>query len=150
MEQIRVSSSWTLFYKIFLPTVWIAFFGSLTLIVVSMNTMGGISSHIGIKLGALVFFLLGLALLWFTLMNLKRVELAEDAFYVTNYFKTYKYSYQSLKQVKEFDLIFLHITLFKFVAKTAFGNKIFFIQRRNVWTAFLKANPDLFGSNTNF
>jgi hypothetical protein len=145
MEQIRVSSSWTLFYKIFLPTIWIAFFGSLTLIAITMNTLGAISSHIAVKLGVLAFFLSGLALLWFTLMDLKRVELAEDAFYVTNYFKTFKYSYQSLKEVKEFDLIFLHITLFKFVAKTAFGTKIFFIQRRKVWTGFLQANPDLLG-----
>jgi len=37
----------------------------------------------------------------------------------------------------------MHITVFKFIEKTAFGNKIFFIQRRKIWTAFLAANPDL-------
>ena len=145
MEEIRVSSSWTLFYKVFLPTVWIAFFGALTLLVVVMNDLGSLSAHLGIKLGVFAFFLSGLLLLWFTLMDLKRVELAEDAFYVTNFFKTFKYSYESLKEVREFDLIFLHITLFKFVAKTAFGKRIFFIQRRKVWTAFLQANPELLG-----
>jgi len=143
MEEIRVSSSWTLFYKVFLPTVWIVFFGALTFIVVIMGGAGALSSHITIKLGVLAFFLSGLALLWLTIMNLKRVEMAEDTFYVTNYFKTYKYSYASLKEVKEWDLFVMHITVFKFIEKTAFGNKIFFIQRRKILTAFLAANPDL-------
>jgi len=143
MEEIRVSSSWTLFYKVFLPTVWIAFFGALTLIVVFMNGMGTLSAHIWIKLGLLLFFLTGLAVLWYTIMDLKRVEVAEDAFYVTNYFKTYKYSYNSLKSVKEIDLFVMHITIFRFIEKTAFGRKIFFIQRHKIWTAFLAANPDL-------
>ena len=145
MEEIRVSSSWTLFYKVFLPTVWIAFFGALMLFIVFMDGMGAVSAHIWIKLGILLFFLTGLAMLWFTLMDLKRVEMAKDSFYVTNYFKTYKYSYRSLKEVKDRDLLVMHITTFKFIDKTAFGRKIFFIQRRKVWTDFLEANPELIG-----
>ncbi|RLD20914.1 MAG: hypothetical protein DRI69_05325 [Bacteroidetes bacterium] len=143
MEEIRVSSSWTLFYKIFLPTVWIAFFGVLMMFIVFMDGMGAVSAHILIKLGVLLFFLSGLAILWFTLMDLKRVEMAEDAFYVTNYFKTYRYNYESLKEVKERDLLVLHITTFKFTEKTAFGRRIFFIQRRKVWTDFVNEHPHL-------
>jgi hypothetical protein len=145
MEEIRVSSSWTLLYKVFIPTVWIAFFGSLTIFVVFMDSMGALSAHIAIKLGVLVFFLIGFAILWFTLMDVKRVELAEDAFFVTNYFKTYRYSYNSLKEVKEKDLLIMYITIFKFTEKTAFGKSIFFIQRRKIWMAFLAENPHLIG-----
>jgi hypothetical protein len=145
MEEIRVSSSWTLFYKVFLPTVWIAFFGALMMFIVFMDGLGAVSAHIGIKLGILAFFLMGFAILWYTLMDLKRVEMADDAFYVTNYFKTYKYNYKSLKQVTERNLIFLHITTFKFIEKTAFGKNIFFIQRRKIWTDFLAEKPELVG-----
>ena len=144
MEQIRVSSSWTLFYKIFLPTMWIAFFGALMMFIVFMDGLGALSAHFGVKLGVLLFFLTGLAMLWFTLMDLKRVEMADDAFYVTNFFKTYKYNYRSLAEVKELDLFVMHITTFKFIAKTAFGKKIFFIQRRKVWSDFVNTYPHLF------
>lgn len=143
MEEIRVSSSWTLFYKVFIPTVWIAFFGALMMFIVFMDSMGAVSAHIWVKLGLFLFFLTGFAMLWYTLMDLKRVEMAEDAFYVTNYFKTYKYTYKSLEEVKERDLLVMYITTFKFIDKTAFGRKIFFIQRRKVWTDFVKENPDL-------
>ena len=144
MEPTRVSSSTTLFFKIFLPTVWIIFFGAFTLFVVFTGPSAGIPQLPGIKIGAIIFYLIGLVLLWFTLLKLKRVELAEDHFFVTNYFRTFRYTYDSLKEIQEIDLLILTVVVFTFTSKGSFGKKISFISRRKVWLEYVEKHPDQF------
>ena len=144
MKEIRVSSSWTLFYKIFLPTVWIVFFGVLTIFTLISGGVRSLPYHLAVQ-GTLVMVLLsGFALLWFTLMDLKRVELTDDCFYVTNYFKTYRYTYDSLKDIRELKFLWINVTVFEFVQKSSFGKKIIFIQRRQVWNEFIDTHPEVF------
>ena len=144
MKEIRVSSSWTLFYKLFIPTSWIAFFGSMTVFIVFANGMGAVSAHLFVKLGILFFFLTGFAFLWFTLMRFMRVEMAEDGFYVTNYFKTFKYTYDSIRDIKEYDIFIMKLCVFKFTEKSSFGKSIIFVERRKVWADFVATHPQLF------
>lgn len=145
MQQLtRVSSSWTLYYKIFLPTVWIVFFGALIGVALIMQSLDRLRLHPLMIAGALVFYLLGIVILRFSLLRLQRVELAEDCFYVTNYFKTYKYSYSSIADIDERDLLIMKLTSIRFAEKSAFGKSVHFIQRRKVWTDFTEENAHLF------
>ncbi|MDX1479154.1 MAG: hypothetical protein R3301_15675, partial [Saprospiraceae bacterium] len=74
----------------------------------------------------------------------KRVEMAQDHFFVTNYFKTYRYTYDSLKGINELDLLVAQVVVFRFVQKSAFGNSIYFVSRRKIWKEFVEQHPDLF------
>ena len=144
MKEIRVSSSWTLMYKIFLPTVWIVFFGVLTLFTLFSGGIRSLPYHLAVQGTMLLVFLAGFAFLWFTFMDLKRVELTEENFYVTNYFKTFRYTYDSLKDIRELKFLWINITVFEFVQKSSFGSKVYFIQRKQVWNEFIDQHPNVF------
>lgn len=144
MHPTRVSSSFTIFLKIFIPTVWIIFFGAFTLFILLTGRGAGIIALPGVKIGAVIFYALGFLLLWTTIMDLKRVELADDHFFVTNYFKTYRYTYDSLSRINEIDLLVLTVVVFTFVEKSSFGKKISFMSRGKVWKDYIEANPDKF------
>lgn len=144
MELVRVSSSLTIFFKIFIPTTWIVFFGALTVFILFTGPDSGIPDLPGLKAGALIFFVCGVLLLWFTLIKLKRVELADDHFYVTNYFQTFRYTYASLTQIQEWDLLIMTLVIFTLSSKGSFGRKIAFIGRGKVWRDFVRQHPEHF------
>ncbi len=143
MKEVRVSSSWTLFYKIFFPTGWIVFFGAFAVFLL-FDGFGSVYLPMALRIGYIVFFVAGLVTLWFTLMSFKRVEMDEDCFYVTNYFKTYKYSYDSIASINELDFIIMKVVVLRFVERSSFGRKIFFVARRSVWGNFVQSHPHLF------
>lgn len=145
MHPIRVSSNWTLFLKIFFPTFWIVFFGSLLFFIVVLNGLGAMSAHPLVKIAAVLIFAMFFAALYFSVMKLKRVEMGEDHFFVTNYFRTYRYSYDSIAAINETDLFVTHLVSIRFTAKSAFGKKVFFISRTDVWREFIAGHPALFG-----
>jgi hypothetical protein len=95
------------------------------------------------NIGLTVFFALGVALLYWALMRLKRVEMDAEYVYVTNYFKTYRYSWDSLEKIEESDYLFfrsVHLFL-----KTAgnFGKKITFVASRKRFNEFLIDHPEI-------
>ncbi|MDX1479275.1 MAG: hypothetical protein R3301_16280, partial [Saprospiraceae bacterium] len=105
MQPLRVSSYWTLMMKIFIPTAWIVFFGALTVFTTVLNGMGHFRLPLPIKALIIGLYILGILLLYLSFQRLKRVEMAQDHFFVTNYFKTYRYTYDSLKGINELDLL---------------------------------------------
>ena len=81
---IRVSSNLTLVLKIFLPTLWIAFFGLLTLaIFFSSGKENLLFGDWTFKLSVLGLFLVFLVFIYFTIMKLLRIEFAEETFAAT-------------------------------------------------------------------
>ena len=88
----RVSSNLTLLFKIFIPTAWIAFFTPMTIaFLIAERANLPFGGGTVVRIGFLVGFLLFLLLIYYLLLPLKRVELAQDGIYVSNYFKTYRY-----------------------------------------------------------
>jgi hypothetical protein len=141
----RVSSTWTLFLKIFLPTFWIVFFSAFAGIAIFLESetipyFGTFS----FKAGSVLFIFAGLVVLYFSLVRLKRVEFGNEKFFVTNYFKTYRYSYESIEKITEIDMVLVCVTFIHFFQKTAFGKKVFFIKRKKVWNEFIRLNPHYF------
>ena len=135
---VRLSSDWTLFYKIFLPTVWISFFGVVMVVLI-------VSFKPGILLlsGALVFYLGGILLLYLTLLRLKRVEGSNEHLYVTNYFKTFRYTFDSIGKIRAMDMFIFKVVQLHFKEKTSFGRRVYFLRRRGVWEEYLAAYPAL-------
>lgn len=137
---IRISSDWTLFYKFFLPVVWIVFFG----IVIGVLLIT-IKPAAAIVLGGIFFYLGGVTFLYFTLLRLKRVEGDDSHLYVTNYFKTFRYTFDSIAKITTADLLIFKIVTLHFAEKTSFGRRIYFIRRRRVWEEYLFQHDALAG-----
>ena len=75
-------------------------------------------------------------------MRIKWVALAADGFYVSNFFRTAKYSYDSLKSIEETKILLYKRISFVLRDKGSFGEKIFFIAGYQ-WEYYLQKNPEI-------
>lgn len=143
----RVSSNLTLVLKIFLPTLWIAFFGLLTLaIFFSSGEENLLFGDWTFKLSALGLFLVFFVFIYFTIMKLLRVEFAEDTFSASNYFQTYQYRYDDIEEIKEYNLIFKTIVGIKMKGITKHGRCIYFLKSKAWYNDFVAKHPQIFES----
>lgn len=140
----RVSTNFTLILKIVLPVMWIVFFSSFTLAVWFSGEMDyGRISPDDLRFYLPVFLVLGIVLLYWMVMRLKRVEMDEEYIYVSNYFKTYRYPYHQVEKIKEYDYTLFKTIKIKLKEKGAFGKTIRFIASRNRLQNFLTSHPNV-------
>ena len=139
----RVSSNLTLFLKFFIPTFWIIFFTSF----IAFIFLNDFEEVAGIPIGtfrilAILFLVSGIALFYFTLLRLKRVEMDEHFIFVTDYFKHVRYPYHNIEKIEESELSFLKVVSIHLKTPGSFGKTIRFVasrRYRNFWEKY----PDL-------
>ena len=137
----NISSNLTMLLKLFIPTLWIAFFGLFTLATLISTPETSIISNSYFKMGVPIFFISGCTILYFTLMRLKRVDMDENFMYVSNYFKTFRYTYPSIEKIIERDFLLFYTIHVHLKESGEFGKKIVFISRSNKLNRYLKAHP---------
>ena len=140
----QLSSSWTLGFRIFLPTFWLAFFGTFffAVLLTDKNQIGELSMN-GLRGGLLIFIGVFLLLFWKTVLRLKRVDADNTHVYVTNYFKNVGYKHQDVEKIElSKGLVFNYGTL---VLKGSgrFGKRILFLASRKRVDIFIEENPHL-------
>jgi len=140
----NISSNLTLLLKIFIPTFWITFFGAFTIAsLITPNLELGFTSTFIFRIGLTIFVLIGTSILYFTFIQLKRVDMDDEFMYVSNYFKTYRYSYPSIEKIKERDFLLFHTIHVHFKEKGEFGKKIVFLSRSDKLNRFLRKHPEV-------
>ncbi len=140
----RLSSSATLGLKVFIPTLWIVFFGTLSLaILISGPDKSPLFRNWMFKGGVILFFTLGLLVLYYSLIQLQRVELDHKHLYVSNYIKTYRYTFDSIEKLSVQDLYLFRLGIFTLKTRGALGRRIFFLQSRQKFDDFVNASPEL-------
>ncbi len=138
----RVSSNFTVFFKLFIPTVWIVFFTIFTISIFTIDdqSLPFLTSPV-FKYPFLAGYLIFFALIYFTIIQLKRVELGPDFYYVSNYLKTYKLVYEDIASVSIFSLGRLMIVSFRLKASGSFGNKIVFLASKQLYEMCMASHP---------
>lgn len=140
----RISSNATLFFKFFIPVFWLVFFGAFLLAVfIQGAAVTSLFADTGFRVGAVLFYLSGIVLFYFTLFPLKRVEAATEWLYVTNYFKTYRYSWDSIQSVTDSNLLLFTAANITLKEKGEFGQKLPFIASKKLYRQFWKEHPEL-------
>ncbi len=140
----RVSSNLTLFLKLFLPTVWIVFFttfGTMLFIIDEYKLPFLTSPYF--KYPYILFFVLFLTLLYFTFIQLKRVEMDGQFYYVSNYMKTFRLVYDDIEKVDKMKLGPLMWVTYKLKAKGSFGKKITFLANNQLYNMFMNDHPEI-------
>lgn len=134
----RVSSNFTIFFKIFIPTVWLVFFTSILIMVftISSQMLPAITTP-GFKIGYTIFYLLFLIFIYFTIFQLKRVELGADYYFATNYFKTYKLIYDDIKSIETIEFGRFILITFHLQGKSSLGKKITFLASKQLYQIFI-------------
>jgi len=140
----QVSSSTTLFLKIVFPLFWTVFFTVFTLAVwFAGETSFGTIPVEKMKIYMPIFLACGILFLYFTVMQLKRVEMDELYVYATNYFKTYRYPYHNIDTIKEKNYGLFRVVQVHFKEKGSFGKKISFLASKHRLQLFLNNNPEV-------
>ncbi len=141
----QVSTSLTLFLKIALPIIWTVFFLTFNMAVWKLDiaNFGPIPIE-NFRIGLLFFLLLGIALLYWSVMRIKRVEMDKEYVYATNYFKNYRYPWHNIEGIEERDFKLFRSIHIKLKEPGKFGKKITFVASRRKFNSFIKENPNLF------
>lgn len=139
----RLSSNFTLFLKIILPTIWIVFFGLLLLTLFIMDAddapfLAGMTFKL-IYAACYFFFI---ALLYLSVIPLKRIDSDGEFFFVSNYFKTFRYKFEDIISIKESNYILFKTLKFELKSAGSFGKKINIVADEFRVNEFIKAFPD--------
>ncbi len=139
----RISTSFTLFFRLFIPIFWIVFFGAFTIGLLLTSQLPGVLDNSYFRIGIVLFYLVGLVFLYFTFLKLKRVEIDRDFVYVTNYVKTYRYPFHNIASINDINLLLFHLCTIRFKEKGNFGKKIYFLESRIKFKNILDEIVDL-------
>lgn len=140
-----VSSNATVFLKYFLPTIWFVFMGSITVFYLLLDAKQQVSSPLSpyaTKLLLISFLFSSLGLIYLLFGRIKRVDMDSEFLYVTNYIKTYRYTYESVKSINESNWILFKLMTIQFHQPGAFGQEINFIANYK-FMPFLEAHPEV-------
>ena len=140
----RVSSNLTILFKLFIPTVWIVFFTTFTLalFLVDEQSLPFLTSPV-FKYPFLGLYVIFFLAIYFTIMQLKRVEMGSDYYAVTNYFKSYRLYYEDILKIQIIPLGGLKLITIRLKAKGSFGDKITFLASKQLLDLFLDSQPDV-------
>ncbi len=140
----QISSSLSLFWKIFLPIFTLVFLGLGMVIFwfgdVENNGPGQLLVNRIIFTG--LFFILAFVF-YRTLIQIKRIDMDDQFVYVSNYFKTAKYAFDQIESIEEKSFLHRKIVSFYLNGKGAFGRKILFVPDRVRYEHFFKQHEVL-------
>ena len=141
----RLSSNFTLFFKLFIPTGWLSFFGLFGLVIFLVDTSDKpLLASQGFRVGYLVFFLIFMTLIYFTIYQLKRVEQENNHMFITDYFRTVKFPFENIKHISTMNLGLFTMVWIHLNTKGAFGKRIPFLAKRTKFKDFVAKYPSLF------
>ena len=141
MKPQVVSTRWTMLFKLLLPTFWIIFFGGLAIasLLVELKVNEPFTP-LSARIMLFTFLFSSVAILYLMFMRLKWVALDETHIYVSNFFKVYRYTYDSIAAIESSKTLWWTKINVEFHNKGYFGQNIHFIASP-YWGYFLEKNP---------
>lgn len=139
-----VSSPWTLTLKLLLPMFWFTFFGGLTLVLL-FSDLGSIKEPLtptSVRLIMVSFVISTAGLYYLVFSRIKWVAMDEQHLYVSNFFKSFQYTYDSIAKVEETKILLWQKVTLHFHQPTQFGSSIVFFGSY-YWYYFLKQHPEI-------
>ncbi|HRF42163.1 MAG TPA: hypothetical protein PK198_25395 [Saprospiraceae bacterium] len=139
----RVSSNITLVLMVFVPIVWLTFFGALTITLwyYNLDYYGAIPG-LALRLGLLLFMAASLLFFYLTCWRLKRVETDEHFIYVTNYIKHVRYPVHQVASVKKRNWGLFHTFTIRLKTPGSFGPKVTFIPSGRFFDEYIARHPE--------
>lgn len=139
-----VSSPWTLSLKLLLPTFWFCFIGGLAIILL-FYPLEGLKEPFTPMTARLMVISFGLStagIYYLVFRPIKWVSMDTEYIYVSNFIKSYQYTYDSIARVEESRMLFWNKVTIHFHQPTQFGQSIAFFGSY-YWYYFLKKHPEV-------
>lgn len=140
----RLSSNFTIVLKLFIPILYVVFFGSYLIasFLISVDDSPLLASPIFKMVYGSVFCLF-ILLFYFTILKIKRVDANGEKLAITNYIKTYQYPWSDVDYIKTRNYGLFRTMRIYFKGKTSFGKKISFIPSEAMVEDFVRKYPDI-------
>jgi len=140
----RISSNLTIFYKLFVPIFWLIFMGCLTAFVVFSDpqTTPLIPDFKSKMIFLAIYIAFGI-LVYFSLFQLKRMDADSTGFYISNYFKTFRYSFSDVEEIHCMDLPFFKLMRLRMKTKTSMGKSFIVLYKKVYWNDYKDQFPNL-------
>ena len=133
----------TLVLRIALPVIYLSFFGMFIIAVFLVETNFLLLSEPWFRAGLVVTYLLFASILWFTFLRLRRVEFADDHFFVSNYFKNFRYHKCAVESIKELNIGICTIVKISLLEKGSWGKHLYFMAKKDNFLAFKQKESTL-------
>jgi len=134
----NLSSGATLVLRLFLPTVWLVFFGSFMVAGwLSDQPFVGPFPTGTYRLVTTVFVVAGAIFFRFTVWRLYRVDARSGDLYVSDYFRTLRYPRESVDEVVLFSFGLFHLCRIRLKAKGKLGRTLWFYPSRRRLVDFM-------------
>ena len=142
----RVSSQLTIVLRILLPTVWLTLILSITILLIyAVRGKAGLMANPIIWIALLLILGSGFAFIKFILWRLYRIDMDNQYFYISNYFKTFKYPYSDIDVIRESSVLPGRVFCIRLKSKGSFGKNIYFLASQVLWQDFISTHPDQLG-----
>jgi hypothetical protein len=141
---IRISSGLTLMLRIFLPVFYTVFM--LTWTIATIRAGDEVSPLFASKIyqvAMIIFLFIGLFIIRLTLWRLKRMDIAKDFIYITDYFKTFRYSFNSIASIEPFSIAWLKFLRITLKEKGSLGKVFIVLIEKKMWDSYCSAHPEM-------
>lgn len=140
----RVSSQGTIFIRIAIPTIWLTtIFSLIVLLLLAVQGKAQIFSNPVMWLVFIIMLGSGIAFIYFVLWRIYRVDMDDEAVYVSNYFKTYRYPFSAITGIRESKFFPGRVFIIELRSKGTFGKEIAFLASQKLWKDYLLEHPDV-------
>ncbi len=140
--KFQLSSNSTLFYRLFVPTLWLGFFVAffLSVLFADKSDIGGLGIN-GLKWGLLAFIVTFIFVFKYTLWKLLRVDTDLEYVYVTNFFRTVRYPLLDVEKIEISKGFIYNYGVLNLRGAGYFGKKLNFIASKPRVEKFIAAKP---------
>lgn len=139
----KLSSNFTLFWKIFFPVFFLTMLYLLGFVMLfAENDAFFLFSSATAKVIYWISMIFILLIFYFTILNIKRVEFDNEHFYITNFFKTIRIPVEGVESIKLYGVPFVFSKI-KLLNKSTFGKVITFIPDKVGVNVLRKMHGDL-------
>lgn len=140
----RLSSGWTLVLRLFIPVFYVVFMGALTITTLSQGA--DLSPVFGTWIYRLAMpglVLAGILTIRFTVWKLVRLDASPDYFFITNYFRTYRYSLDSIESIRPYRIFFFRFIKIILKEKGSLGKGLHVLLEGALWDQYTDAHPEV-------
>ncbi len=139
-----VSSKWTLPLKLLIPAFAGCFFIGVTILlfILPLDDIQDPFTPLTARLTMLSFLLSITGIYYLFFYRLKWVAMDQEHLFVSNFFKSYQYTYDSIASIEETKVLFWNRITVHFYQEGHWGKTIVFFGSY-YWYYFLKKNPEI-------
>lgn len=134
---IRISSGWTLLLKIFIPVFYIVFLIAIAFATIKAgDEVNPLFETWFYRIFIILIVISGILFFRYTTWRLKRLDASKDYFYITDYFKTFRYTLDSIESITPLRFLWFNFLKIELKEKGSLGKTMIVLIEEKIWNQY--------------